>query len=483
MKNTKRLLCLLMCAVMVLSLLTACGGQSEEIQPTASTTEEATASTTVPEATVPETTSIEIYPPITHISLLKMISLLNEELAKAGIPFSCSCDPYSTGEVDLELWDCESDALYGSDSISTRVYISGEQTEYTVKSVSIDISDTATAEEYTLFQQLVKILFCICGFNGTLDQIDYAFRTLDAYELKDSQYVRKDSQETDGLDDSACQLSFSTNQIWTNYFSNIGNLSIGRGGGFRYASLNTNARYDEKYNDTSPLDLLYLEPETGFEEYRWDISSDGLFYQPNQYTYQNFHAVWEYLNQSNYMNFTTERYEELEDSHELPIDPFYFIWGFRNDLMFDGTAVTDHAQFVLYEEYTSSASEFFVVSYNPRTVTDCIDSDRVTSESIKKLPIGYSLLSDQDMTAENARSLHSHGLEITSTCDQWNITEYCPGEVMHIVVEDSVSGQVYYYFMPKHCYSMLQLEIEEHYSEGWNQFLVSLPEQLSSLYA
>ena len=63
MKSTKRLLCLLLCTVMVLSQLTACGGQGEESQPTLNTTDTTTAPTavptTIPETTVPETTVTE----------------------------------------------------------------------------------------------------------------------------------------------------------------------------------------------------------------------------------------------------------------------------------------------------------------------------------------------------------------------------------------------------------------------------------------
>jgi len=60
MKSTKRMLCLLLCTAMALSLLAACGGQGEETQHTADTTETTTAPTavptTIPETTVPETT-------------------------------------------------------------------------------------------------------------------------------------------------------------------------------------------------------------------------------------------------------------------------------------------------------------------------------------------------------------------------------------------------------------------------------------------
>lgn len=48
MNATKHIFCLLLCVVMVLSLLTACGGQGEQTQPTTAPTEESTLPTTVP---------------------------------------------------------------------------------------------------------------------------------------------------------------------------------------------------------------------------------------------------------------------------------------------------------------------------------------------------------------------------------------------------------------------------------------------------
>lgn len=59
MKSTKNLVCLLLSAVMVLGLFSACGGQGEETQPTADTTEATEVPTTVPESTATEPTETE----------------------------------------------------------------------------------------------------------------------------------------------------------------------------------------------------------------------------------------------------------------------------------------------------------------------------------------------------------------------------------------------------------------------------------------
>jgi len=66
MKSTKKIICLLLCAVMILSQLAACGGQGEETQHTADTTETTTAPTAVP-TTTPETTAPETTVPETTV--------------------------------------------------------------------------------------------------------------------------------------------------------------------------------------------------------------------------------------------------------------------------------------------------------------------------------------------------------------------------------------------------------------------------------
>lgn len=86
MKSTKRLLCLLLCAAMALSLLAACGGQGEESQPTANGTETTTTPTTVPETTVPETTPAPTEPPMPHLAPDELEERINQELLSRGIP-------------------------------------------------------------------------------------------------------------------------------------------------------------------------------------------------------------------------------------------------------------------------------------------------------------------------------------------------------------------------------------------------------------
>lgn len=83
MKSTKRHLCLLLCVVMVLGLFSGCGGQGEETQPSASTTEAATTPTTVP-----ETTTAPTEPLVLLTTAREFQENIDQELLARGVPYT-----------------------------------------------------------------------------------------------------------------------------------------------------------------------------------------------------------------------------------------------------------------------------------------------------------------------------------------------------------------------------------------------------------
>ena len=80
MKYPKKVICLLLCAAMALSLLTACGGQGEVTQSTPTETE-ASVSTTVP-----DTTEAPTEPLVSHLAPDELEKRIDQELLSRDIP-------------------------------------------------------------------------------------------------------------------------------------------------------------------------------------------------------------------------------------------------------------------------------------------------------------------------------------------------------------------------------------------------------------
>jgi len=95
--------------------------------------------------------------------------------------------------------------------------------------------------------------------------------------------------------------------------------------------------------------------------------------------------------------------------------------------------------------------------------------DTMGSEYILRIPIGISLLMDENLTVEEAIALHSHAIEydfiateehITILPIGYQITVYGTGDVVHVLAEDPETGANVYSVILK-----AYMEIDSNYTD------------------
>ena len=123
--------------------------------------------------------------------------------------------------------------------------------------------------------------------------------------------------------------------------------------------------------------------------------------------------------------------------------------------------VLDYRYFgIFYHDVADQYNQMFMVYYNPKA--DC----PVEYEEVLRVPIGTSQIFDDGMTVEEAITLHTQPRETKLTFGDWQLSYYAPREVSHIHCENTVTGQILYFVLPREIFD-IYFETLEGFSESY----------------
>ena len=118
--------------------------------------------------------------------------------------------------------------------------------------------------------------------------------------------------------------------------------------------------------------------------------------------------------------------------------------------------VLNHRYFgIFYHDLEDLYDQMFMVYYNPKA--DC----PVEYEQVLRIPIGTSQIFDDGMTVEEAIALHTQPRETALTCGNWKLSYYAPREVTHIHCENTATGQILYFVLPREIFNVYFETLED----------------------
>ena len=233
-------------------------------------------------------------------------------------------------------------------------------------------------------------------------------------------------------------------------------------------------RYFIRYQDSEtvaveryPTGEALLDPALLDYEFRlWEpIVVDGLFnfYGDGQGYETYFHGSEDYF-------FLTDLLNDFLDctrSH-FSIEPYWDNNGEHNNISLPGAGIVLDPSVYRIDNYDVAIEVYYnenIQDYLPEDYW----LDTMGSEYILRIPIGISLLMDENLTVEEAIALHSHAIEydfiateehITILPIGYQITVYGTGDVVHVLAEDPETGANVYSVILK-----AYMEIDSNYTD------------------
>lgn len=450
MKNTKRLLCLLLCTVMVLSLLAACGGQGEETQPTASTSEaETSVPTTVPETTVPETTAAPTEPPVTHLTVGELETLLNEKFAEIAFPLT------------LEFERNERD--YGS--FSAHFSYTGEY------------ADLETNKLIREFEGIFSIYLDATGiFNDSLvRKIYWIYNKYMPDKLKDAE-----PEFVESLPDLTAEIA----SLIAHAMYNQAPEDIGK----QLSKLDPTEEFEDGYTHYALpgirfdnlvclihdydgyLEFIFSDRELIVPEFNPHIPHGSEVNEPQYlgheflfgeemmgddnipYIYPSapsvYGDIWEYA-LATYSPIRTEPYKTYSDNGRI-VEKYCFYYD-SSENSIEGGLDLAHYGIVAYfdESYThNEIYTYYNTNYKEHFPQEYLSAG-LDPEYALRVPIGISLIFDGEMTPEELSQFHTGKMEPTDTWRDYQVTVYCPRDVMHIMLSNPETGGHQFWLLDK----------------------------------
>lgn len=208
----------------------------------------------------------------------------------------------------------------------------------------------------------------------------------------------------------------------------------------------------------------YAEPENLLDpellEYKYTTSEpvvqDGLFNLSQHYTdifnisvnsvnlqqISPVGLIHDYLKASGAPVYTTN----YGQSYIIPMGDFNWFVEYNNFVMSNTEEFVDNRYFGTFS-YDFIAENFgdemYAVYYSESA--ECL----VDVEYVIRAAIGYGQMLDEGMTAEEAVQLHTTPQETVMTYGNWEVSQYCPREVMHIICKNVETGMTIYYLLPE----------------------------------
>lgn len=456
MKSTKRLLCLLLCAVMVLSLLAACGGQGEESQPTANTTE----ATTVPETTVPETTAAPTEPPQTNLTVGEFEERLNTLLKAADIPleydffewheygrfynrvtYTGPDNPFITNNYGYE-YDATAEYFSFGDVIAVHSDDT-DQSAIICFTISTDYRDE-TDPQVALFNQLIPVILSVCDDQITDEELDMFIA---------AEFVKGESSTGDEFYEKVFQNDVIRCRISEQFVCH--NFSDGSKEWYEQLRVDVEFLNVSSADRNIPTGEELLDPK--YLDFVFDIHqpmvTDGMFNIHVSYTRQFDGSTGEFA-----------FFEVLDDYYSGTKTPLWHSYG--------EYWYTSSAEYIGFgSDWELDPSVFFISWFwDTPQVMMCYSTSPehfegyygAEPEYMIRAAIGLSMLFDEGMTAEEAVQLHTHAMESTTTEDGWQITYYCPRDVMHIVQVNPATEENTYLLMTREYFEMTYGPVEEY---------------------
>lgn len=104
--------------------------------------------------------------------------------------------------------------------------------------------------------------------------------------------------------------------------------------------------------------------------------------------------------------------------------------------------------------------QMYAVYYNESVESQVDPVDAI------RLAVGLGQILDESLTVEDAIALQKKEMTPTASYKKWEGASFCPGEVMHIVCQNTVTGQTVYYILPKGIFDTYYKDLNSFMADG-----------------